>query len=61
MDLELEMEGACVPWQNRQDIKPLLINGESEYNMKGGIPSIKIYRSEGKRAPGFFAGMNEGK
>ena len=51
MDLELEMEGACVPWQNRQDIEPLLINVESEHIMKDEIPSIKIYRSEGKRDP----------
>lgn len=51
MDLELEMSGACVPWQNRQDIEPLLINVKYEYIQKDEIPGITIYRSEGRRDP----------
>ncbi len=51
MDPELEMEGACVPWQNRQDIEPLLINVEYEYVLKDEIPGIAIYRKEGRKDP----------
>ena len=49
MDSELGMEGACIPWLNKRDIEPLLINTENEYIRKDDIPGIRIYRSEGKK------------
>jgi len=45
MDPELGMSGACIPWQNKHDIEPLLINAEAEYIQNGDIPGIRIYRS----------------
>ncbi len=51
MDSELGMEGACIPWLNKRDIEPLLINTETEYIRKSEIPGIRIYRSEGKKDP----------
>jgi Lon-like ATP-dependent protease len=51
MDLELGMQGACIPWLNKRDIEPLLINSESEFILQGDMPGIRIYRSEGKKAP----------
>ena len=51
MDPDLGMEGACIPWLNKRDIEPLLINAESEYIQKDEIPGIRIYRGEGKKEP----------
>jgi Lon-like ATP-dependent protease len=51
MDTALGMEGACVPWQNKNDIEPLLINMEAEYIIKGEIPGIRIYREPNKSSP----------
>ena len=51
MDPDLGMEGVCVPWQNKHDIEPLLINTECEYIQEKEIPGIRIYRSEGRRDP----------
>jgi len=51
MDPVLGMEGACVPWQNKHDIEPLLINTEHEYIQKDEIPGIRIYRSEERQDP----------
>ncbi|MDY7031305.1 MAG: S16 family serine protease [Thermodesulfobacteriota bacterium] len=51
MDTDLGMEGVCVPWQNKHDIEPLLINTECEYIQEKEIPGIRIYRSEGRRDP----------
>jgi predicted ATP-dependent protease len=51
MDPFLGMSGACVPWQNKYDIEPLLINNTSEYLLRGDIPGIRIYRGEGDQAP----------
>ncbi|MDY6881234.1 MAG: S16 family serine protease [Thermodesulfobacteriota bacterium] len=51
MDPLLGMAGACIPWQNKYDLEPLLINVESEYITKGEIPGIRIYRSEHKQDP----------
>ena len=45
------MEGACIPWLNKRDIEPLLINAESEYIQKDDIPGIRIYRAEGEKEP----------
>ena len=47
MDPELNMIGVCVPWQNRKDIEPLLINTGAEIIAKDGVPGIRIYRSGG--------------
>ena len=51
MDPELGMEGACIPWLNKRDIEPLLINTENEYVQKDEIPGIRIYRAEGQHDP----------
>ena len=51
MDIDLTMEGACIPWQNKHDIEPLLINMEFEYIQKEEVPGIRIYRTEGKKDP----------
>ena len=51
MDPILGMEGACIPWLNKRDIEPLLINAESKYIQKDDIPGIRIYRAAGKKEP----------
>ncbi len=51
MDTHLTMDGACIPWQNKYDIEPLLINMEFEYTQKEDIPGIRIFRTEGKKDP----------
>ena len=51
MDPVLGMEGACIPWLNKRDIEPLLINTESEYIQKDDIPGIRIHRAEGQKEP----------
>ncbi len=51
MDTQLTMEGACIPWQNKYDIEPLLINMEFEYTQKDDIPGIRIFRTEGQKDP----------
>ncbi len=51
MDTDLTMEGACVPWQNKYDIEPLLVNTEFEYIQKKDVPGIRIFRSGGKQDP----------
>jgi Lon-like ATP-dependent protease len=51
MDIDLTMEGACIPWQNKHDIEPLLINMEFEYIQKEEVPGIRIYRTEGRKDP----------
>ncbi len=51
MDIDLTMEGACIPWQNKYDIEPLLVNTDFEYIQKEEIPGIRIYRTKGKRDP----------
>ncbi len=51
MDTDLTMEGACVPWQNKYDVEPLLVNMEFEYIQKEDVPGIRIYRTAGKQYP----------
>jgi len=51
MDPVLGMSGACVPWQNKHDIEPLLINKTSEYLLKDQIPGIRIFREANRQAP----------
>ncbi|MCP3954958.1 MAG: hypothetical protein GY697_22460, partial [Desulfobacterales bacterium] len=51
MDLDLGMQGACIPWQNKVDIEPLLINTESVYIEKNTIPGIRIFRSDNQEDP----------
>ncbi|MDY6823631.1 MAG: S16 family serine protease [Thermodesulfobacteriota bacterium] len=51
MDTDLNMKGACIPWQNRTDAEPLLLNNDSEYIEKKGIPGIRIHRMPGRRMP----------
>ncbi len=51
MDEDLGMEGACIPWQNKRDVEPLLINAESEYIQRGAIPGVRIHRGPDHSAP----------
>ena len=51
MDPDLGMEGACIPWLNKYDIEPLLINTENEYIQKDEIPGIRIFRMSAKKDP----------
>jgi Lon-like ATP-dependent protease len=51
MDTDLTMEGACIPWQNKYDIEPLLINMEFDYIQLDEVPGIRIYRSEEHKDP----------
>jgi Lon-like ATP-dependent protease len=51
MDPVLGMEGACIPWQNKHDIEPLLINTEYEYIQNDEVPGIRIYRAQNKKDP----------
>ncbi|MGD9226066.1 MAG: ATP-binding protein [Desulfobacterales bacterium] len=51
MDPALGMEGACIPWLNKRDIEPLLINSENEYIQNDDIPGIRVYRAEEKKEP----------
>jgi Lon-like ATP-dependent protease len=51
MDPFLEMEGACIPWQNKHDIEPLIINAECEYIQKDEIPGIRLFRGKGDKDP----------
>lgn len=51
MDPNLGMEGACIPWQNKYDIEPLLLNTGFEYIQMDDVPGIRIFRGEGKEFP----------
>lgn len=51
MDPELNMKGACIPWQNKTDIEPLLINMESEYISNDNIPGVRIFREKNSQSP----------
>jgi len=51
MDPVLGMKGACVPWQNKHDVEPLLINAEYEYVQKDEVPGIRIFRGEEMTEP----------
>jgi Lon-like ATP-dependent protease len=51
MDPSLGMEGACIPWLNKYDVEPLLINTDNEYIQKDEIPGIRIFRASGQREP----------
>jgi len=51
MDPSLGMEGACIPWLNKYDVEPLLVNADNEYIQKDGIPGIRIFRHNGQKDP----------
>jgi len=51
MDSDLGMLGACIPWQNKYDIEPLLINIEYEYVQENGVPGIRIFRERDRQNP----------
>ena len=51
MDPSLGMEGACIPWLNKHDVEPLLINADNEYIQKDDIPGIRIFRRSGQKDP----------
>jgi ATP-dependent Lon protease len=51
MDPDLGMKGACIPWQNKRDIQPLLINVEAVYIQHGVIPGIRIFRGPDQVEP----------
>ncbi|MBI9087188.1 MAG: ATP-binding protein [Desulfobacterales bacterium] len=48
---DLGMAGACVPWQNKHDVEPLLVNAEFDFVLEGSIPGIRIYRDDDRQAP----------
>ena len=50
-DPDIEMEGACIPWQNRRDVEPLLLNAKFEYVDTGGIPGVRIFRQADREKP----------
>jgi Lon-like ATP-dependent protease len=45
------MEGACIPWLNKYDVEPLLINTDSEYIQKDEIPGIRIFCGNDQKDP----------
>ena len=51
MDPTLGMEGACIPWLNKHDVEPLLINADNEYIQKDDIPGIRIFRRSDQKDP----------
>lgn len=51
MDTDLGMDGACIPWQNRYDVEPLIVNIDAEYIQKGEVPGIRIYRAPDRTLP----------
>ncbi|MBW2427620.1 MAG: ATP-binding protein [Deltaproteobacteria bacterium] len=51
MDPVLGMEGACIPWLNKYDVEPLLINALNEFIRKDEIPCIRIFREDGRKNP----------
>ena len=51
MDPFLGMEGACIPWQNKLDVEPLLINTAFEYIQNKDIPGIRIFRKPERQEP----------
>jgi Lon-like ATP-dependent protease len=51
MDPELGMEGACIPWLNKHDVEPLLVNARAEFIRNDDIPGIRIYRRDGGAEP----------
>jgi len=51
MDPELGMDGACIPWLNKHDIEPHLINAQCEYIQKDDIPGIRIFRGPNQTHP----------
>jgi Lon-like ATP-dependent protease len=51
MDPTLGMSGACIPWQNKHDIEPLLINAKADYIQKNDVPGIRIFRDSGNCGP----------
>jgi Lon-like ATP-dependent protease len=51
MDPVLGMEGACIPWLNKYDVEPLLINTLNEFIRKDEIPGIRIFREDGRKNP----------
>jgi Lon-like ATP-dependent protease len=51
MDPVLGMKGACIPWLNKYDVEPLLINTDNEYIQQDEIPGIRIFRENGKKRP----------
>ena len=51
MDPRLGMVGACIPWQNKHDVEPLLINAATAYVQTDNIPGIRIYRENDHQAP----------
>jgi Lon-like ATP-dependent protease len=51
MDPFLGMTGVCLPWQNKHDIQPLLINCRAEYLQHEDIPGLRIHREKDEPAP----------
>jgi Lon-like ATP-dependent protease len=51
MDPALGMEGACIPWPNKLDVEPLLVNAETEFVRIQEVPGVRIFREDGGQMP----------
>ncbi len=51
MDADLGMAGACIPWQNKHDVEPLLINTAVDFIQENDVPGLRIYRGDEEQAP----------
>jgi Lon-like ATP-dependent protease len=51
MEPELGMSGACIPWQNKHDVEPLLINTEVDFILRDDIPGLRIFRGSERSIP----------
>lgn len=51
MDPALGMEGACIPWPNKLDVEPLLVNAETEFVRIQEVPGVRIFRENGGQMP----------
>jgi len=51
MDADLGMAGACIPWQNKHDVEPLLINTQVDFIQANEVPGLRIFRSVDQGAP----------
>jgi Lon-like ATP-dependent protease len=51
MEPDLGMQGACIPWLNKHDVEPHLINTPCETIQVDDIPGIRLYRGENQTLP----------
>lgn len=51
MEPNLGMTGACIPWQNKHDVEPLLINTQVEYICEDNVPGLRLFRGASRTIP----------